>query len=819
MHSVIKNILFSSCLFLILGSYTIAQSLSSEDIKKLKKADSYYSAGAYSNAYPLYLSLENIISEDVLLSYKIAVCIIETNSDDYKSLPFLLKALPKKEELKISNWLYYYLGRSYHANYKFEEAINYFKKFLLTKEGKSNDAEVIRRIQISQNAIQLVLDTVSTVIENLGPVINSKYSEYSPVITADESMLVFTSRKPGNIGGLQNDAGKSDENGYYYEDIFISYKDDDDNWMEPIRMPEHINTKGHDASVGLAPGGNELFIYRSNKNENGNIYLSILDGKDWSAPEKVERNINSKYWEGRASISADGTEIYFSSDRPGGYGKSDLYKVKLIAEGIWSEPINLGSEVNTPFEEDAPFIHPNGKTFYFSSKGHNTMGGYDIFRTELENNKWSEVENVGYPINTVDDDINFVLSADGIHGYYASKRAGGFGEQDIYRIIMPESNIRITMVKGVILGGDSLKPVAAKIKVIDKLVGKTVKYIYNPNPETGRYLMIFPPGRNYDMIVDAEGYLPSLINIYVPNQTYFFELFQEIRLQPVKGFGEVLGQEVSVTNIFYDLGQSDSMRNNAAEHKKILEKNVGNDNPNTKDYSPLFELIEKIINMSDTAGLYNFDKELDKIEEKNSDNLLNLVLEVINQSDSIDFSKKVSDAESVAKTFLYGNDTGRMEQMIIDGDTFYVLPSINTGRVSEKENSDSNQDTLPLVENQRILLSVNLTFDVNSANIKSEEISVLTTILNLLEKKPDLYIELYGHTDAKGDEVFNQKLAASRTESVAKYLTGKGVKPNRILKEALGASNPIANNTTEEGRRLNRRVEIFLIEITNKLEK
>lgn len=819
-----KAIFILTGLFLITVGQLYAQQQALDNARETELADKYFEIKEYDEALRRYLDVYDNSGATPTTLYRIGACYIELKKERYLALPYLLDAEKRANEITQPHDLFYYLGIAYHMNYEFDEAIKYLNVYKNSTEGKNIDFDIDKAIAKSINAKNMFFDSTRATVTNLGQPINTEHAEYSPVISTDEAVLIFTSRRPGNEGGLLDENEIPSKYGTYHEDIYISKIDSFAEWSKPQQISSNINTTAHEASVGLSPDGSELFIYRSGKDEPGNIYSSYLEGMEWTIPEPVKKNINSNFKEGRVSVTADGTEIYFSSDRPGGYGKSDIYKVKLIGDNYWSKPINLGPAINTPNDEEAPFIHPDGKTLYFSSNGHLSMGGVDIFKALLDNDEWGNVENLGYPINTVDDDKNFVLSANGQRGYYASNRFGGYGKEDIYQIDMPESNIKLTMVKGIILGGDSLKPVQAKIRVIDKAVGKTVKYVYDPNPKTGKYLMIFPPGRNYTMIIDAEGYLPNPINIYVPNQTRFYELFQEITLQPVKGIDDsTIGHEISVKNFFEP---SDKGAENEDKLKDLQTKlAISKDKQNEKSYDPLIDMIFESINTQDSVGIYKINdraKELDTIARK--DPLRDLIDELLEKEDTIDLSEIEVDSSATSKsTYIYSSDDNELESIYLDGDTLHVLPEMES-----RKNPDSldqvktepyaymfNKDTVKTVEYggvDRLLLRMNISYDVNGDEIKNEEYELLETVVYLMTTKKNLRIDIYGHTDDVGDSTYNYKLSLARAQRVVNYLKQNGVPQARIKMQGLGSLRPLDTNTTTQGRALNRRAEIILWE-------
>jgi outer membrane protein OmpA-like peptidoglycan-associated protein len=292
-------------------------------------------------------------------------------------------------------------------------------------------------------------------------------------------------------------------------------------------------------------------IYKDD-NGDGNLYSTSLEGDQWSAPKKLNDNINTKEWEPSAFISADGNILYFTSNREGGYGGRDLYQSKKLPTGEWAKATNLGPNINTPFEEDAPFIHPDGVTLYFSSNGHKTMGGFDIFSTNLNaNNEWATPLNVGYPINSTDDDIYYVVSPDNKRAYYSSFKQGGNGEKDNYMITFAEyKEPPLTLLKGVITDAYGKVPKVVDITVTDNETGEIVG-IYHSNSKTGEYLFILPPGKNYNITYEADGYLFHSDNMDIALKTNYYVIRRAIQLQPL-----VVGSKIVLNNIFFDFDKA-----------------------------------------------------------------------------------------------------------------------------------------------------------------------------------------------------------------------------------------------------------------------
>jgi dipeptidyl aminopeptidase/acylaminoacyl peptidase len=317
-----------------------------------------------------------------------------------------------------------------------------------------------------QKLIIVERDTLRIEIERLGPEVNSEFDDYAPVITADGEYLYFTSRRP------YTDKEKK-KNRMSQERIYEAIWDESSqSWLEATPLGTDINVPGRNISnVAISNDGQRLLIYQDDRYGNGDIYETYLKGNTWSQPVSLGNSVNSDDHESSASISPDGRTIYFVSERKGGEGKRDIWKATRDKNGNWGKPENLGKTINTKYDEEAVYIHPDGKTLYFSSKGHNSMGGYDIFKSELVNGKWSEPINLGEPINTPEDDLFFVLAANGRTGYYATGRSGGV--KNIYQIRFTPiereeqkepTGPQLTIFKGSIKDSETGLPIGATLK-------------------------------------------------------------------------------------------------------------------------------------------------------------------------------------------------------------------------------------------------------------------------------------------------------------------------------------------------------------------
>jgi tetratricopeptide (TPR) repeat protein len=495
--------------------------MSKEATKMEDKANEYFEKEQYHLAQGLFEKLDSISPRNNKYIYPLALCYIN-NDQNKKALPYIEQCLKKYSSFPAA--LNYFAARTYHLNHKFDDAIKYYDRYrtFVKKSGDKNSKAVInnitREIQMCNNGKELVKRRLNIEVFNISKNINSIYPDYRPVVSLDEGEIIFTSNRPNTTGGLKN------EDDVYFEDIYISYRNDT-GWTSPVSIGSNINTAGHDAAVSISSSGTKLIVYRFGKEKlmssaSGDLYMSELVGGKWSKTVRMSENINSSGWEPSACMSKDETTMYFTSNRDGGYGGTDLYIVKKLPDGSWSLPKNLGPTINTDGDEDSPFIQSDGTTLYFSSSGHKSMGGYDIFVTHFNEDKkqWDTPENVGYPINTANDDLYFSWSEDGKRVYFSSIRDGGMGDKDLYYAVIHEEMASTLIMKGTVTDSLSSKPLETSIKVTDKnnqMIG-----MFNSD-KSGKYLITLTEGKDYKVTIDVPGYKPYS---YTTNLTELQEL-------------------------------------------------------------------------------------------------------------------------------------------------------------------------------------------------------------------------------------------------------------------------------------------------------
>lgn len=602
-----KTLSFVACIFLLNINSLFAQNSNAVFEKDFARAEKIfssiyqdgkdeeqtYSKGGYAAVLPIFLRLYKLDSSNKNIAFKLGVCYLSSRKERDQAIPYFLKAVTavsydyKGSSYKEKNApliAIKFLGDAYHLDYQFDLAIESYEKFktvmaekniaiksTLTEKIVLADKILIdetnRKIETCKTAQLLVANPTNVKIENLGTSVNSPFADYSPVLSADQNSLFFTSRRPETMGILKDDDGN------YMEDIFRSNRTEM-GWTKAINIGAPVNSIWHEATVGLSTDGQTILIYKDDKGD-GNIYSTTLDGDVWSTPVKLNENINSKYWEPSAFISADGNTLYFTSNKPGGFGGRDLYVSKKTQDGDWGISENMGSRINTPYDEDAPFIHPDGVTLSFSSNGHNTIGGFDVFTSLLSDTTWSEPVNVGYPINTTDDDIYYVVSPDKRTAYFTSFREGGLGEKDIYEAtFLDRKEAPLTLMKGEV--NDELgKPAQhVNITVTDNETGK-VAGVFHTNSKTGQFLFILTPGKNYNITYQATGHLFYSENMEIPVQTDYYEIKRAVTLDPI-----VVGSKIILNNIFFDFDKATLRKESNVELMNLVY--LLKSNPNLK---------------------------------------------------------------------------------------------------------------------------------------------------------------------------------------------------------------------------------------------
>jgi outer membrane protein OmpA-like peptidoglycan-associated protein/tetratricopeptide (TPR) repeat protein len=613
---------------LSLSTTTWAQTPEEEARQYLELADDIMAAtNALDDAREIYVTAADLDPKNVRANYKAGDAYYRTINKE-RAVKYFLRVYELDPNFRFN--ITYLIARSYQYAMDFDTAIKYYLLYLerLATDGAraadfENTKVVERRIYECENGKKFMADPLPYAIINLGANINSEYSDFGPAFNEDETEMVFTTRRrDGNT--YENVANDNKP----FEDIFIAKKVNGV-WQKAKNIGSPVNTIYHDSNLALSADGKQLFLYKDVNN--GDIYVtSRRDDGSWTVPIPIPGMVNSSYAEASISISPNGKVLFFSSNRPGGIGNNnfDIYYCTLDENGDWTRPRNLGPAVNTEYDEDGPFIDYDGKTLYFSSKGHEGMGGYDIFRTVYDSTSatWSKPENLGYPINSPDDDVYYVSTKKGKTAYYASVREDGMGYTDIYMISeikdipkkdpvttrpttpvetpidtepadtptpQPTATVQPLVVNLTVLDGETGLPMDAKVsmKSADNLMVGARK------TDTGKYTFEIrsESAKNYQVSVEKDGYVFVNQSISLPGSSAnAAPLNREVTLRKLR-----VGVSGVLRNIYFDFDKATFKTESYNELNK-LEKMLS-ENPN---------LMVEIGGHTDNIGTWAYNKEL-----------------------------------------------------------------------------------------------------------------------------------------------------------------------------------------------------------------
>ncbi len=491
-----KHVLIITILFLV-SSAIYAQSA--------KKAEKALLAGNFPDAIKMYEKLIEKSPEKAQYHMNLGECYLRTPQLNNMAIAALQKAVSiykKKKKTKGFIDAKFLLGKAYHANHLFKEAIQTYNELVINKEYKKYKSVDIleNEIRASEAAIEEFKKKRRLKVISPGDGINTEFTQHSPFFVEDKGIFIYTSKEKTSFF-----KDKKTKDGEYDENIFfINIENENDKEPDPFSKP--INTSDNEASCWVSKDGSFMLIYK-----NGDIYSSEQTNSMWSEPKKF-KPINSKYHEMHASMNQERTLAYFSSDRPGGRGGKDIYFIKKDKNGKWSDAKNLGKKINTKFDEESPFIHEDG-TLFFSSKGHNSIGGYDIFSAKGSSkpSKFGKAENLGMPINSVEDDIFYFETSDNTKGYFMSKRPEGKGRGDIFMVNYSDSSLYYLLVKGNVKSQDS-SDCNVKISNVE-----TKGKIYSKNSDSnGNYFTKVKRDDNYFTSLEADGHFFEAFTFSAP---------------------------------------------------------------------------------------------------------------------------------------------------------------------------------------------------------------------------------------------------------------------------------------------------------------
>jgi len=490
-----------------------------------KAARSFLGYEDYNRALVELLKIYKGNRYDAQLNLNLGICYLNVNDDRSKAIPYLEYVLSTQV---YKNEVLLYTGLAYQYHYEFDKAITYFNKFR-EKASPEDIAMVDHYVENCENAKELIKKPVNVSFQNLGKEVNTKAPDYYPFVSADESTLYFTTRRSATVGKVESD------NGYYTSDVFVS-KVEKGEWTKGKNAGNLINTEEDEECVYLTPSGKTLMIYMDHEADLDELYISTIAGKKQTLPEPTVLGgpVNKKnFFDLEACITEDENMLIIASDRPGGFGGCDLYQIKKLPNGKWGDPFNLGPEINTKYDENFPVLDEKNNILYFSSQGHTGMGGYDIYKSKFsfETRSYGPPINIGYPINTPEDNMQITLAKNKRDAYISAYRKEGFGDLDIYKVTFNDIENSLSVIKGIVSNGDTThQDIEAIISITDKKTNEEIDS-KDVNPQTGKYIFAVEPGK-YILKITSPGFKESVqdINVY-DKSNYIFEIEKNILLE------------------------------------------------------------------------------------------------------------------------------------------------------------------------------------------------------------------------------------------------------------------------------------------------
>jgi outer membrane protein OmpA-like peptidoglycan-associated protein/tetratricopeptide (TPR) repeat protein len=653
--------------------------------------------------------------------------------------------------------IFYHLGRAYHLNEEFDKAIENFDTFLAqTHKNSELILEAENRIKQCNAGKKLMANPKDVEVMNLGDSINTAYADFSSNISLDGRALYFTSRRPWEKG--ETNGFRDPMLNHFPEDIYQAELNQDNEWQNTNRM-SMCKPNFNEATVSVSIDERRVYTY-NDKSGLGDIYYSdYLNGLfSTIVPVKINDVNNAERWETHYTVSPDGNTVFFVSDRPEGYGKRDIYTMEKI-DGEWSEPTNMGGNINSQWDEDAPFVGLDNNVLYFSSTDSSSMGEFDIFMSiKDENNVWSEPVNLGYPINSVGDDLFYTHTADGKKAYLTSFRKGGKGEKDIYRIDVTSTVQNIAFLNGEIIhaqGKDIPEDSYVQITCIDCENSETTKL--TPRIRDGVFLSKLDKCKEYEL---AYFYNENTKDPYTDTFSTNCDLAYEEIYKRV-----LLDEEAEVIIPFFEY----KLRGIVADRK--TGEVIGN------------------------AQVYIYDMtSMDSLETVSSDSIGHFLSALI-------------DGKEFGYNMNFGVDVTALGYL---NGTFKIEASLDVDSVIELtyllDKKEIGTDLGPFM----------IYYNFDKFDIRDDAKTELDKVVAAMNANPEVKIELGSHTDCRGSSSYNLRLSKKRAKSAADYISSRITNPSRITSKGYGESKLVndcncSSSCSKEDHQVNRRTEFIII--------
>ena len=702
-------------------------------------------------------------------NYRKGFIVLGSHQDYIKALPYFEKAIVKinknydmysVRETAAPSDAYYHMARCYHLNEQIDKAEEFYKKFIAESNKKS---ELLPKAELGLVQCKVAREAISmpkkAIVKNVGSVVNTNEAEYSPIISLDGKSLYFTSRRPWP--DHSSDDFKDPKFNNFPEDIFVSVNNGSGGWSKPEKLL-FCSPDVNEATIAVSADERRVYAYQDVTGM-GDLYYSDFNTNKFQTLEQVDYDgVNTKFWETHCTVTPDGNNMYFVSDRPGGYGGRDIYRIVKFPNGPWSEPMNLGPNINTASDEESPFISVDNKTMYFASNGPTSMGGFDIFvSVRDDNNAWSTPINLGYPINRTGDDLFYTTTVDGLRGYLSSFRPEGYGEKDIYEIqndyLGTQSAVVLNGFIRNVNGNENSEQTHIKLRCTSCLEAPDNQtQIISPRLRDGAFISTLTACREYEIV-------------FMEDST------KEIR------------RETFSTNC-------------AGGFEQI----------NKEAYFGVYKLVVQVSDKTTGAPISiakvdlvepGTNKVIESLVTNNEGMAISTQLNDKKYGDKFAFNFKVSADNYLSKNQEYGNELATVAEF----KTTLLLDKIDIG-----------------TDVGKVINISPIYFDLNKSNIRPDAQLELDKIVAIMNENPKIEIELGSHTDCRSSKSYNLKLSDARAKSSAEYIKSRITNPKRISGKGYGESQlindcecegKIVSACSEEEHQANRRTEFKIIKL------
>ncbi len=787
--------------------------------KDFKIAEKYYKkgSGTYDEALKYYLKLYQYNSSSHALNFKIGICYIWT-ADKKAALKYFLNSSPE-----TSNLYYIALGRAYQYNLKFDKAKEAYDNYLNSLEKwKQNDALKLHDQLISECEVgkEIIQDSVSAFIINLGPIVNTYYDDYGAILSYDESILYFSSKRPAKQPKKRVSRYKFKERILMANNNAI---DDPAEWADGIpKLDFFVNT----SIAGFSQKEDRIYFYKGEMH-NGRLFTAIYEDGKWRKIKPLKGGVNHiAYKETTISFDNNGT-AYFITDRRGGYGDKDIWMSTKKSKHKYNKPINLGNIINTPFDEEGVYITPDGNTMYFSSKGRKGMGGFDVYKTVRKaDGIWDEPINMGYPINTTANEVFYRPTKDTMVALYSTIRDDSYGGLDIYKIQM-DPRIPFKLI-GAVSDIETGKTLSASVNVYDN---KTQKLLKSTTVDSiaGIYILNFDDIGDYFIQVDYKGYKSLSEKINCPDKKYS-TVVQDFTIEALRHPFTLVGR---VTDVDKGTPLMASLTFKlAANQDSVIGRSVSVDS--TGKYTITFDDKYNMVIQIDANDYFSIDEPLSAVNEVNS--VISKNIELKRSKLEYTLTGRITDDEGIkpvhaALSFfhpgeeepftiivsdsVYGKFTAIIEEqgpfMIeVEANGYFFMNEVY--QFPKGQTFTAKNFNLKKMKTGVKLVINNILFNSGKATLKPGSFTELDKLANLLLKNSDVRVEISGHTDNIGSASVNKRISKARALTVKNYLVSRGVRSDKVDYIGYGFDQPIAPNDTKEGRAKNRRVEMKIID-------